>query len=111
MAAGDEIQLDEEEPLGYRILRRGGNISIQFFWQGDLKKCLREMEPKAKAIGGRVDGESPGLLVFTIPASAGFPAIEKIFYDAEARYPECRWMYGNVYDPADGETPLNWWVK
>ena len=20
------------------------------------------------------------------------------------------WMYGNVYDPADGETPLNWWL-
>ena len=111
MAAGDEIELAPDEPLGYRILRRGGNISVQFYWNGDLKKCLREMEPKARAIGGRVDGESPGLLVFTLPASAGFPAIEKIFYDAQKQYPECRWMYGNVYDPADGETPLNWWVK
>src|SRR4029079_15570307 len=56
MAAGDEIALAPDEPLGYRILKRGGNISIQFFWHdGDTKQCLRELEPKAKAIGGRVD--------------------------------------------------------
>jgi hypothetical protein len=69
------------------------------------------MEPKVEAIGGRVDGESHGLLVFTLPASAGFGVIERIFRDAERQYPECRWMYGNVYDPTDGITPLNWWIK
>jgi len=111
MAAGDEIALAPEEPLGYRVLKRGGNISVQFYCKEDLNKCKRDMEPKARAIGGRLDGESPGLLVFTLPAVAGFPAIEKIFYDAQKQYPGCRWMYGNVYDPADGETPLNWWVK
>lgn len=111
IAAGDEIELAPEERLGYRHLKRGGNISIQFFWHdGDIKQALREMEPKAKALGGRIDGETPGLLVFTIPVRASFPAIEKIFYDAEKRYPGSHWMYGNVYDPADGKTPLNWWV-
>ena len=84
MAAGDEIELAPDEPLGYRILNRGGNISVQFFYHdGDIKQCLREMEPKAEAICGRIDGETPGLLVFTLPAAAGFPAIEKIFYDAK----------------------------
>ena len=112
MAAGDEIELAPDEPLGYRILKRGGNISVQFLWhEGDIKQCLRDMEPKAEAIGGRIDGETERLLVFTIPASAGFPAIEKIFLDAKKQYPGCVWMYGNVYDPADGKTPLNWWAK
>ena len=112
MAAGDEIELAPDEPLGYRILKRGGNISVQFFWhEGDIKQCLREMEPRAEAIGGRIDGETERLLVFTLPASAGFPAIEKIFFDAEKQYPGCHWMYGNVFDPADGKTPLNWWAK
>jgi hypothetical protein len=87
-AAGDEIELAPDEPLGYRMLKRGGNISVQFFWHdGDIKQCLREMEPKAEAIGGRIDGETPGLLVFTLPASAGFPSIEEIFKDTKTRYP------------------------
>ena len=112
IAAGDEIELAPDEPLGYRTLKRGGNISVQFFWHdGDIKQCLRELEPKAQAIGGALDGETSGLLVFTIPATAGFPAIEEIFSDAKKRYPGSHWMYGNVFDPADGKTPLNWWVK
>ena len=31
MAAGDEIELTPDERLGYRILKRGGNVSVQFF--------------------------------------------------------------------------------
>jgi hypothetical protein len=43
MAAGDEIELAPDEALGYRLLKRGGNISVQFFWDaGDIKQCLRE---------------------------------------------------------------------
>jgi Domain of unknown function (DUF4265) len=50
MAANDEIELAPDEPLGYRILKRGGNISVQFFWHdGDIKQCLREMEPKGES--------------------------------------------------------------
>jgi hypothetical protein len=26
-----------------------------------------------------------------------------------ARFPDSIWYYGNVYDPEDGVTPLNWW--
>jgi Domain of unknown function (DUF4265) len=112
MAAGDEIELAPDERLGYRILKRGGNVSIQFFWHdGDIKRCLRDMEPKAIALGGCIDGETPGLLVFTIPVTAGFPAIEKIFYDAEKQYPGSTWMYGNVYDPEDPSKQLYWWAK
>lgn len=111
-AGGDEIELTPgEEPPGFRVTKRGGNVCVQFYYKGDLKSCARDLGAKAAALSGRIDGEAPGLLVFTIPAAAGFPAIERIFYGAERQYPGSRWMYGNVYDPADGKTPLNWWMK
>ena len=109
VAGGDEIELAPDEPLGFRVTRRGGNVCVQFFWKGDLKRCMQDLEPKAAALGGRLDGEGATVLVFTIPVAAGFPAIERIFYEAEQQYTGCSWLYGNVYDPADGVTPLNWW--
>jgi hypothetical protein len=88
---------------------RGGNVCIQFHWSGDIDRCARDLLPKIKALGGRLDGRTPRLLVFTVPVSVGFPEIEAIFHAAEKEYDGCGWMYGNVYDPADGTTPLNWW--
>ena len=110
-AAGDEIELAPAESSGYRIIKRGGNVCVQFFLGPDPSRPAGELEPQIIALGGRMDGQTPGLLVFTIPVSAGFPAIERVFYDAEKRYSGCGWMYGNVYDPADGVTPLNWWSQ
>ncbi len=108
-AAGDEIELTPEQGSGYRVTKRGGNVCVQFFWNADESRPW--LEPQVAALGGRLDGQTPGLLVFTIPVTAGFPAIESIFYEADKRYPGCRWMYGNVYDPADGITQLNWWLQ
>jgi hypothetical protein len=109
IAAGDEIEPIEGQPGAYRVLTRGGNACIQFFWRGDIDRCERELLPEVEALGGRLDGRTDGLLVFTIPASAGFTNIEAFFTPAQSEYDGCIWMYGNVYDPADGVTPLNWW--
>jgi len=109
-AAGDEIALAPEDPSGFRVLRRGGNVGVQFFWSGALDACAQELTPAVQALGGWWDGEALGLLVFTFPLAVGFPAIERLLEEAEQRYPGCQWMYSNVYDPVDGETPLNWWL-
>src|SRR5262245_10916656 len=66
-AAGDEIALAPEEPLGFRVLRRGGNVGVQFFWSGNLDACVAQLTPQVQALGGWWDGEAPGLLVFTFP--------------------------------------------
>jgi|RhiMetdeSRZDD1v2_1073273.scaffolds.fasta_scaffold00066_34 hypothetical protein len=108
-AAGDEIELVPEQGSGYRVTKRGGNVCVQFFWNADESRPW--LEPRVAALGGRLDGQTPGILVFTIPVTAGFPAIESIFYEADKRYPGCKWMYGNVYDPVDGVTQLNWWLQ
>ena len=49
------------------------------------------------------------MLVYSIHVSCGFSAIENILNEFVGRDGQSAWMYGNVYDPADGETPLNWW--
>ena len=46
----------------------------------------------------------------TVPVSAGFPAIEAVFNAWVAEHPGWEWSFGNVYDPADGVTPLGWWA-
>ena len=100
-AAGDEIELDPAARGGFHVTRRGGNICVQLFLTGEFERCREELVPRVEALGGWLDGEVPGLLVFTIPEAAGFPAIEPIFYDCERRYPDARWMYGNVYPPGE----------
>lgn len=47
--------------------------------------------------------------MYTVPVSAGFVAIEGVLNGLNDRFPDYEWFYGNVYDPKDGETPLNWW--
>ena len=49
------------------------------------------------------------MIVFTIPVSAGFAAVARMFDSVVAQHPGSQWLYGNVYDPKDGKTPLDWW--
>ena len=116
LAAGDEFELsDDDEPQGYRVLSRGRNICVQIFFPHDPSRCRQPLVPLAERIGGRLDGgassgKSSGVLVFTFPVSVGFPAIERVMAQVKSLNPACKWYYGNVYDPKDGVTPLNWWL-
>jgi hypothetical protein len=113
VAAGDEIELTISELTGYRVLRRGGNVCVQLFLSPHEPLDRRAIAARVEAIGGRLDGGKDGetghLLIFTIPVTAGFGAIERAMEDISASHPVDRWMYGNVYDTRDGKTPLNWW--
>jgi hypothetical protein len=44
-----------------------------------------------------------------VPLSEGFSKIEKVFNSTVEKCSGYGWSYGNVYDPTDGVTPLNWW--
>lgn len=103
IAAGDVIELDDDHRA--RPSRRGQNIAIQVFappHEGD------ELHEPLRALGGRLDGQTPSLTVYTVPAGAGFPAIEHVMDEFQAHHPSAEWFYGNVYDE-DGTTPLRWW--
>jgi hypothetical protein len=105
VAAGDKIAVDVDAG-SFVIISRGGNIAVQVFGPYDPVDSLAK---EISALGGRMDGRSSGLTVFTIPASVGFEAVERILNAAIESCPELEWYYGNVYSLEDGVTPLNWW--
>jgi hypothetical protein len=116
VAHGDEIEVDRAERLGYRVLRRGGNVGIQMFLRhytaNERRRLVRTVQGLGGWLdGGRGDGKGPSLLIFAIPASAGFTAIERVMSEASEQLAVDQWLYSNVYDPFDGQTPLNWWEE
>jgi hypothetical protein len=106
-AAGDEIELADDG--SFRVVARGGNLSVQVFSAAFDEPSVAELAARAEELGGRLDGGHDQLRVFTVPVSAGFPAIEAAFNDFASKHPATEWYFGNVYDLADGVTPLGWW--
>jgi hypothetical protein len=114
LAAGDEFELSQESPLGYRVLRRSGNLCVWFYFDHEVGAESYEADDlsrTATSLGGRVDGGWSRMLVLTLPLSAGWSAIEASLNAALERVGGSSWLYGNVYDPRDGETPLGWWEE
>jgi hypothetical protein len=112
LAAGDEFELDSSARGGVRVLRRGGNLCVWFYHAEQLDEssdATADVRRVADSLGGRLDGGYSRMLVLTIPLAAGFDAVAAAFDDAVRRHPGSAWLYGNVYDPSDGITPLNWW--
>ena len=112
LAAGDEFELDSDAPLGHRVVRRGGNLCVWFYHSEPLSESSEvtaDVRRIAESLGGHLDGGYSRMLVLTIPFAAGFDAVAHAFDDAVRRHAGASWRYGNVYDPADGMTPLNWW--
>ena len=69
------------------------------------------MREQLEPLNGRLDGRSAQQLVFTVPASAGLAVVESAMTEVVRQFPKTEWYYGNVYDPVDGVTPLNWWLQ
>jgi hypothetical protein len=107
LAAGDELTVDENGK--FELVYRGGNVCIQIFSEERLDDAERFTSQEIAKIGGRLDGRASKELVYTVSAKAGFPAIERVLYELKRRFPALDWYFGNVYDPVDGVTPLNWW--
>ncbi|MGW4790124.1 DUF4265 domain-containing protein [Streptomyces sp. NPDC004230] len=105
VAADDVLKVDENHE--FSTVMRGGNLAIQVYGPHSAADSI---EPEISAIGGRIDGRARNLTVFTVPASVGFPAVEKVLNSLVNRHAGVEWYYGNVYDKDDGVTSLNWWL-
>lgn len=109
IAAGDIIDV---RPDGtFRTIHRGGNVVVQVYAPRDVLGALHEvLEPHIAELGGWLDGrgakQTTGSLVYTIPITAGFDAIDAVMRRIEGNA-GVDWLYGNVY--ADDGTPLDWW--
>ncbi|MBR9909923.1 MAG: DUF4265 domain-containing protein [Gammaproteobacteria bacterium] len=108
VARGDLIKL-EPGSQQFTLLKRSGNLSIRVFCRDDSSELVDELTPALEKLGGDLDIETPRMLVYSIHVSCGFQQIEKLLNSVVSD--DVAWVYGNVYDPEDGETPLNWWQE
>lgn len=108
IASGDIVKLlpNTQE---VELVQRSGNLSLRVFTMGDMATLADQLVPALEKLGGELDLHNDRMLVFSIHVSCGFAEIEKIMEKTLGQDPQSQWMYGNVYDPADGSTPLNWW--
>lgn len=109
LAADDLIRYPADNKAGYELLEHSGNLSVRVFSKHDIDEVDQALTPEMELIDGKRDVCSPGLLVYSIHVSIGFKRIEEVISSVLSRFPDSIWYYGNVYDPDDGQTPLNWW--
>ena len=108
LASGDVIRCDVPNQE-FEIVQRSGNLSVRIFSRDDINSLADVLTPELEKLGGELDVETPRMLVYSIHVSCGFSTIEDLLNKHVGRDGLSTWMYGNVYDPADGQTPLNWW--
>lgn len=108
LASGDAIKFDESDN-SFEITKHSGNLCIRVIAREDLSKLAEDLTPLIEQLGGSLDFENQRMLVFSIHVSCGFKEVEAILNDHVDEDSGAIWFYGNVYDPEDGVTPLNWW--
>lgn len=105
LARGDCIRLTE---TGYELVTRAGNLCVRVYSRGDVATLEQLLTRAVEQLGGQRDIRADQVLVYSLPASVGFEAIEGVFDSQLAGRTDVQWRYGNVYDPVTGE-PLGWW--
>jgi Domain of unknown function (DUF4265) len=115
LGRGDTIKMVDEETGTYRVLSRGGQITVRVFVNGTLTRPevssvvdeVLKLEGTYEVGKNATHEQQSSLLLLSLPSSAGFNRIEVLLNPA--RLPDCTWEYGNVYDPTGA--PLNWWLE
>lgn len=111
LASGDKISFPADTPEGYELIQRSGNLCLRVLSKSNMDEVLQVLTPEIELLDGILDVETPRLLVYSIHVSIGFQAIELLLDRISGQFAGTLWYYGNVYDPADGVTPLEWWQE
>lgn len=111
LAADDKIRYPIDEQAGWELVEHSGNLCIRVFSKHNTDELDQMLTPEIELIDGKLDLKSPRILIYTIHVSIGFQKIEDTLNKVLAGFPDTVWYYGNVYDPEDGVTPLNWWQE
>ncbi|MFE4425046.1 DUF4265 domain-containing protein [Streptomyces sp. NPDC056817] len=107
-AAGDLLKIDADGL--FQVERRGPNLCIHAFGEPpfaaeSLESLISAFTPLAGLVEAPADRR---FIVVTVPAAAGFPAVEAAMETWAAGVAVLlEWGFSNVFGP-DGE-PLNWW--
>ena len=109
LAAGDEISYNVDDN-SFELLSHSGNLAIRIFARTKMDEMKDNLSAALEKLGGELDFSNERMLIFSIHVSCGFKEIEDILNRHVGEKTHSAWMYGNVYDPTDGTTPLNWWL-
>ena len=107
IAAGDVIRLTNDVLGQFKVLHRGGNVSIKWMADSPISEHLEQADKILGPLGARRDGDIAKAAVWTVPVTATFTAIEEAMNRVTDLIPDSGWWYGNVYD--ENDNPLNWW--
>ena len=107
-AKGDTVRLLNAG--NFAVERRSGNLCVRVMAKQAIDEIRTLLEAELKPLKAELDYHNERILVYSIPVTAGFEAVETAFNRVlQERSGHAMWLYANVYDPQDGETPLNWW--
>ena len=109
LAKGDIISVNQQQADKFVVVKHSGNLAVRVFRKADIEILENSLTPQVEMHDGALDIKTDRALSYSIHVNLGFAAIEALFDSAMATYPDSVWYYGNVYDPTDGVTPLNWW--
>jgi len=106
-AAGDRIRVAEDGT--FEVLNRGGNLCrVVLPATPPADAEIEALSTDFKRLGGIVESPSNRrFIVVTVPAAAGFPAVEAAIISWTTDHGG-EWLYGNVYD--DDGNVLDWWT-
>ena len=109
LARGDTFQVDPSGQGRFRVRERSGYLALRVFRREGIGQVEEWLAPQVEKLEGSCDLATSNALVFSVHVNNGFAAIEQLFDNAASTFAGTLWYYGNVYDPKDGVTPLNWW--
>lgn len=96
-------------PAGrFEVEQYNGNLCVRIMAKADIELIRQRLDLSLNGLGAELDYQNDRTLVYSVPVKAGFETIEKVLNEAIHNV-NAIWLYANVYDPLDGETPLNWW--
>ena len=93
----------------FEVEQHNGNLCVRVLAKQDIDIVKQRLEASLKPVEAELDYENERTLVYSIPVKAGFEKIEAALNQVLQDKEDAVWLYANVYDPVDGETPLNWW--
>jgi hypothetical protein len=107
-AKGDVIRMMAAG--SFEVEQHGGNLCIRVLARDNVGIIKQRLAAELKNLPHELDFENERSLVYSIGVNQGFENIEKAFNTAlQDQNDNALWLYANVYDPQDGQTPLNWW--
>lgn len=109
LAKGDKIRLLNAGH--FEVIKHSGNLCIRVFAKEGIDQLRKNLQSAIEKFEGSLDFQNDRMLVYSVPVIKGFTSIEEVFNQALPDSDQATWMYGNVYDPIDGTTPLNWWQE